>query len=130
MPAVMRCRLYPLTLRSGTVADMDPAGGRDFPQGMPWSMSELAQLRLDLGDVVTACSQATDDLYRSLAGASADDERELILQASVDIAEAGRTAARAWAGVRTLLRALEAHSEALAADERAAEADCEHPAPF
>lgn len=93
---------------------------------MPWDMSELVQLRLDLGDVVTTLSQATDDLYRSVAGASVDDSRELLIQVAVDVAEAGRTAARAWTGVRDVLRVLEAHSEALAADDRADDA----PTPF
>lgn len=94
---------------------------------MPWDMSELVQLRLDLGDVVTTLSQATDDLYRSVAGASVDDSRDLLIQVAVDVAEAGRTVAKAWTGVRQVLRVLEAHDEALAADERAAQDDAPQP---
>ena len=98
---------------------MVAGGGRDFPPSMSLDMSELAQLRLDLGDVVTTLSQATDDLYRSLAGANVEDARQLLIQVSVDVAEAGRTATKAWTGVRDVIRALDAHREVLAADERA-----------
>lgn len=97
---------------------------------MSLDMSELIQLRMDLADVGATLSQATDDLTHTLGASQVEEHRQLLVQVTVDVAEAGRTCARAWSGVRELVRALDAYSEALAADERAAEADRDHPAPF
>jgi hypothetical protein len=123
-------RLYLLTLGSDTVADVDQVGGHGFLSDMPLDMSELIGLRMDLADVGQTLSQATDDLAHTLGASQVEEHRQLLIQVAVDVAEAGRTAAKAWAGVRDLVRTLDAYSETLAAQERAAEAERDGPSPF
>lgn len=82
---------------------------------------QLGGVRWALGDIATSLSIATDDLYTALSGASVDDQREMLRQCQVNVAEAWRHTVAAYGTIRGLIRDAELELEQLAADERSAE---------
>ena len=76
-------------------------------------MARLAQLRGDLGLIATDLSLATDSIYAALAGASVDEHRAALHRVTQDLTESWRAAVQSYAGIRDLMRELDAAGEQL-----------------